>query len=180
MIRNITCLALYFDCYREEPLFTIEWLTGFFAVVCNLSPHIIDLTINLDGAGMDQIPPRTAEFGMFKQIAKLPLQHLYLHSLASEPEDSRLLYESLGTFWPKLVRLRIPDQAVRVDELRYFAALPDLQYLSVNLKCPKDWSPPVLPEPGSNALVSSCLHTLEQENFMRDLFWDDHLKPIAK
>jgi hypothetical protein len=181
IVRNLTRLGLYFDFYGPDvPLYTIEWLAGFFTVLCDLSPHITNLTIDLDGTQLGEMAPHTAEFSLFKQLAQLPLRHLYLHCLVSKPEDSRLLYESLGTFWPKLTRLRIPDQTVRVDELRYFATLPDLQYLSVNLKCPKDWSPPALPEPGSQALVSSSLHTLEQENFMGDLFWDDHLKPIAK
>jgi hypothetical protein len=181
MVRNLTRLGLYADFYSQEPrLFTMEWLSDFFAIVCDQSPHITDLTISLDQLQIDEIPPRTAEFRLFENMAKLPLERLYLHCLASKAADSRLLCERLGRFWPKLTWLRIPDQPVRVDELRYFAALPHLRYLSVDLQCPVGWSPLALPELGSQMLVSSSLHTLEQEKCASNLIWEDHLKPIAR
>lgn len=94
--------------------------------ICQSSPQIVDLTFGYETA--QHLSPDS-----FRALKCLPLKKLSIFAVrVTSPEA---MCEILSTTCPLLYELRLPTLCISISDLRYFAQLSHLEFLSVSV----DW-----------------------------------------
>ncbi|KAF8600040.1 hypothetical protein BDV93DRAFT_546614 [Ceratobasidium sp. AG-I] len=161
MFQYITLLELDFnvDDYSIEPL-DMWMITTFFPVLSNM-PHLCNFSLKILRLyeTLTVIKPPVLEI-----LSALPLQSVTLGTmecpLSPWPDNFEIA-------WSLVTKLSMPNQALSLDFLHHFAALPKLEYLE--LKLDVQWLfAPTIPEPGPRAPLHTLVSTYnepEDRNF---------------
>lgn len=109
-------------------------LNSLFSRICYRSPHIVDLSLKFINQHIDRLSPIT----FFSPIVFYPLQHILIKELAAWGANlprPNAICGVLAFACPFLCKLQVDTWTVSVSELRHFAQLSQLEYLSVGV----DW-----------------------------------------
>ncbi|KAF8599984.1 hypothetical protein BDV93DRAFT_608918 [Ceratobasidium sp. AG-I] len=155
MLRHVTFLGLSLSTNQFERGSIESWITQtLFPVLSNIS-CLRDLSLSmipLEG----KEPFTLITPSLLDVFSTLPLRSVTLGAMKFA--FTSWSYD-LGMAWPLVTKLCIPDQALSLDSLHFFATLPKLEYLEINLNA--EWiSTPSSPNPNPNPGPRSPLHTI--------------------
>ncbi|KAG8737489.1 hypothetical protein FRC10_008110 [Ceratobasidium sp. 414] len=111
---------------EEDPT---EWLNGELFPLLKDAPHITDLNIKVKSPSRAFNVYEIGE-SVLTVFSRLPLECLSLDGLIL---SGGALNVDLGTMWQCLTRLQMPSHHASFAWLLWFAAIPSLQYLEVQL-----------------------------------------------
>ncbi|KAG9121067.1 hypothetical protein FRC07_003121 [Ceratobasidium sp. 392] len=99
--------------------------------------QLTHLTIRLDFSDSDKVESITRR--ELENFSHLPLEYVLIRGLQLDPymvedEDIEHPYEFLARLWPNIQELHWPDQPAKSRHLTYFAILPNLRCLTLNVK----------------------------------------------
>lgn len=126
---------------RDDRTKLERFLESFLPVLCAESPQLTGLTINCNPIKSSKLGVLNLDTGYFACLVSLPLQRVELvgvHLSHADMEDDITFPRLVTTLWPAVVHLKVSDQSVSLNELHYFAMLPNLRYLLLN--CWDVWS----------------------------------------
>ncbi|KAF8604323.1 hypothetical protein BDV93DRAFT_544036 [Ceratobasidium sp. AG-I] len=106
---------------------------------------------------------------LLEAMSALPLQSVNLSGLSINTIN---LLRGVATAWPRVTKLRMPDQLVRLDKIAQFSDMPNLQTLSIGIlfsDTPASWPTP-----------NTKFHTLEDTSAASLLYGDVDVAKAAR
>ncbi|KAG8766900.1 hypothetical protein FRC12_006581 [Ceratobasidium sp. 428] len=168
LVKNLVSLALILN-YRRNTADDIHSMLLMLKDMNNLNKLHVRFTAYYGGHNGVRPDGITLEV-----LSQLPLRTVQLDNMLF----FNLSESKLGQIFPFVTELQIPLQAVDMHQFRYFAAIPNLQYLAVAFKD----SATISQVASEETIVCPSLNHLELTNQDSDSFDFEpiHVKPIAR
>ncbi|CAE6417232.1 unnamed protein product [Rhizoctonia solani] len=157
-LRQLTSIRIEFrDQHNDDTDDPDNWARSLLSTIAKNSPNLRHLHVNFSLCdSCEDEPCDIGDLALLEELSALPLETVTLESAWFGIDDSDIL-DYIPTAFPKVTDLRMPTLHVLPRILPYFAKLPRLQHLVLDIYLVEEvrWDLP------STAPVGLALHTLE-------------------